>query len=222
GSLTGDRVLAVFSDDADAASGRVHAVTGWEHAQLADPADDFAALVDEAEPAAVETVVEAYAYARAERPDRHLLVRARLAAELGSVSRLLAALGRDDAGAVEVLTTRLHRLDEAVGAAELGRADQRRASLTAVDLRDRRVPRPPPEPADGVDPSSPPVGGADSRASDDAPQDTDADQDAGGEAAHPESGDAADAGGGGEAADPGRGDDADPEVTPSGGSPRAG
>ncbi|MGL4176427.1 MAG: phosphotransferase [Dermatophilaceae bacterium] len=151
GSLTGDRVLAVFADDADAATGRVHAVTGWDHAQLADPADDFAALVDEAEPAAVETVLEAYAYARAERPDPHLLVRARLAAELGAVTRLLVALGRDDADAARTITARLHRLDQTVDAAEPGSAEQRRTSLTPVDVRTRRSSRLPPEPADGIE-----------------------------------------------------------------------
>lgn len=109
GSLTGDRVLAVFADDADAATGRVEAVTGWEHAQLADPADDFAGLVEEAEPAAVETVAEAYAYARSERPDPHLLARAHLAAELGWVTRLLDALGRGDLVAAEAATAQLHQ-----------------------------------------------------------------------------------------------------------------
>ncbi|MGL4744626.1 MAG: phosphotransferase [Dermatophilaceae bacterium] len=108
GSLTGDRVLAVFAADDDATTGTVHAITGWDHAQLADPADDFAALVDEAQPATVETVLEAYAYARAERPDRHLLARARLAADLGWVSRLLTALSRDEMDTAEKVTARLH------------------------------------------------------------------------------------------------------------------
>ncbi|MGL5866578.1 MAG: phosphotransferase [Dermatophilaceae bacterium] len=114
GSLSGDRVLVVFTDDADAASGRVHAVTGWEQAQLADPADDFAALVDEAAPDAVETVLEAYAHARVERPDPHLLTRARLAAELRWVTRLLVAVGRADPGATDAVLATLRHLDDEV------------------------------------------------------------------------------------------------------------
>ena len=45
GDLTGDQVLVVFDDDQDAATGRVKAFTGWEDAKVADPADDFFALV---------------------------------------------------------------------------------------------------------------------------------------------------------------------------------
>ena len=46
GDLAGEQVLAVFEDDEDASTGRVRAFTGWEDAKVADPADDFAALVD--------------------------------------------------------------------------------------------------------------------------------------------------------------------------------
>ena len=45
GDLGGEQILAVFDDDDDAATGRVRAFTGWEDAKVADPADDFAALV---------------------------------------------------------------------------------------------------------------------------------------------------------------------------------
>jgi macrolide phosphotransferase len=48
GDLTGDQVLAVFTDDDDASTGKVRAITGWEDAKVADPADDFAALVADA------------------------------------------------------------------------------------------------------------------------------------------------------------------------------
>ena len=51
GDLTGDQVLVVFDDDGDAASGRVKALTGWEDAKVADPADDFFALVTQTSPA---------------------------------------------------------------------------------------------------------------------------------------------------------------------------
>ena len=94
----------------------MRAITGWEDAKVADPADDFAALVADASPEAVETVLEAYSHTRVERPDANLLVRARLVAELGLLSTLMVALTRKDAGAVEVLTTQLRRLDDAVHA----------------------------------------------------------------------------------------------------------
>ena len=104
----------MFTDDADASTGKVRAITGWEDAKVADPADDFAALVADAPPEAVETVLEAYSHTRVERPDANLLVRARLVAELGLLSTLMVALARKDVGAVEVLTTQLRRLDDAV------------------------------------------------------------------------------------------------------------
>ena len=141
GDLTGDQVLAVFTDDNDAATGKVRAVTGWEDAKVADPADDFAALVADAPPEAVETVLEAYSHTRVERPDPNLLVRARLVAELGLLSTMMVALARKNAGAVEVLTTQLRRLDDAVHASEEP-DDYRRTSLAPVGLR-RRTARPP-------------------------------------------------------------------------------
>ncbi len=136
GDLTGDQVLAVFTDDADASTGRIRALTGWEDAKVADPADDFAALVADAPPGAVETVLEAYAHQRVERPDANLLVRARLVAELGLLGTLMTALTRKDAGAVEVLTTQLRRLDDAVHTDE-DDDDYRRTSLSPVVARAR-------------------------------------------------------------------------------------
>ncbi len=142
GDLTGDQVLAVFTDDSDAASGRIRGMTGWEDAKVADPADDFAPLVAEAPPEAVETVLEAYAHARVERPDANLLVRARLAAELGLLSALMAGLARKDVGAVEVLTTQLRRLDDEIHAARERGDDYRATSLAPVALRTRPAPPP--------------------------------------------------------------------------------
>ena len=142
GDLTGDQVLAVFTDDADSSSGRVKGMTGWEDAKVADPADDFAALVAEAPPEAVETVMEAYAHARVERPDPNLVVRARLAAELGLLSALMDGLARKDVGAVEVLTTQLRRLDDEVHAARERGDDYRTTSLSPVALRVRPAPPP--------------------------------------------------------------------------------
>ncbi|QKE84025.1 phosphotransferase [Arthrobacter sp. NEB 688] len=143
GDLGGEEVLAVFEDQQDAASGRVKAMTGWEDAKVADPADDFAALVAEASPEAVDTVLEAYAHVRVERPDPNLLVRARLGAELRMLGRLTGALARQDVPAVEVLSTQLRRLDASVHAAmERGEDDYRRTSLAPVSPRSRPAPPP--------------------------------------------------------------------------------
>ena len=141
GDLTGDQVLAVFEDDADASTGRIRGLTGWEDAKVADPADDFAAIVNEADPAAVETVLEAYAHARVERPDPNLLVRARLAAELGVLAELMRADARGDEAAVEGFSSRLRRLDDEVHAEDPA-DDYRRSSLTPVALRARATPPP--------------------------------------------------------------------------------
>jgi aminoglycoside phosphotransferase (APT) family kinase protein len=142
GDLTGDQVLAVFTDDADASTGKVRAITGWEDAKVADPADDFAALVADASPETVETVLEAYSHTRVERPDANLLVRARLVAELGLLTTLMVALTRKDVGAVEVLTTQLRRLDDAVHPPTEEPDDYRRTSLAPVGPR-RRTTQPP-------------------------------------------------------------------------------
>ncbi|WP_404381284.1 phosphotransferase [Knoellia locipacati] len=141
GDLTGDQVLAVFEDDADASTGRIRGLTGWEDAKVADPADDFASLVDEADPATVETVLEAYAHARVERPDPNLIVRARLAAELGILADLMRADARGDQAAVEGFSSRLRRLDDEVHAEDPS-DDYRRGSLTPVALRARATPPP--------------------------------------------------------------------------------
>ncbi|WP_157073144.1 phosphotransferase, partial [Kribbia dieselivorans] len=82
GSLRSENVLVTFTDPDDAATGTVKALTGWEDARVGDPADDFAALVADASTEAVHAALEAYAHTRVERPDRNLLVRATLAAEM--------------------------------------------------------------------------------------------------------------------------------------------
>lgn len=128
GDLTGDQVLAVFDDESDAASGRIRALTGWEDAKVADPADDFAALVTQASPEAFETVLEAYSHARVERPDKHLPARARLAAEMRQLSVLMAARAAGDRVLVERLVAALRRLDDRVQAEADAADDYRRTS----------------------------------------------------------------------------------------------
>ena len=110
GDLTGDEVLAVFDDD-DAATGRVRGLTGWEDAKVADPADDFATLSTQASPLALDSVLEAYAHARVDRPDKYLERRARLAGELKLVSELLTAVGSRDQKGIEACAHRLRKLD---------------------------------------------------------------------------------------------------------------
>lgn len=129
GDLTGDQVLAVFDDEEDAATGRVKALTGWEDAKVADPADDFFALVTQASPRAMETLMEAYAHARAERPDIHLLTRARLSAEMRTLAQLMSAVTGGDRLQVERHASALRRLDERVHAEEEAANDYRRGGL---------------------------------------------------------------------------------------------
>ncbi len=112
GGLTGDRVLVTFTDEEDATSGTVRAITGWDEAKVADPADDLATLLAECKPATFETVLEAYAHSRVERPDRHLPRRARLAGELRLLTGLLAAVSSGNQELVEAYAVRLRSLAE--------------------------------------------------------------------------------------------------------------
>jgi aminoglycoside phosphotransferase (APT) family kinase protein len=111
GDLTGDEVLAVFDDNDDATTGHIRGLTGWENAKVADPADDFATLVTQASREAFDTVLEAYAHARVDRPDKYLERRARLAGELKLVSQLMTAVGTRDQGGIEECADRLRALD---------------------------------------------------------------------------------------------------------------
>ena len=112
GDLGGGRVLVSFTDEEDSGTASVRAVTGWEHASVADPADDFAAVADECTAEAFESVLEAYAVARIERPDRHLRLRARLAAELRALRRLLDAVTAAEPQLITRRAAELRALDE--------------------------------------------------------------------------------------------------------------
>lgn len=111
GTLDGPSFLVVFSDDSDAASGRVVGLTGWERAEIADPAEDFARLVELANPRAVDSVFESYALARSQRPDGYLLHRARLASEMRLLHGLAAAVGSGDEAFVRRRSDELRKLD---------------------------------------------------------------------------------------------------------------
>lgn len=115
GALQGRSFRVAFADD-DAASGRVVAVTGWAQAAVTDPAQDFACLVDQAPPPAVESVLESYALARSQRPDLHLLARARLASEMRIVDGLAAAVAGADEARVRRYVDQLRKLDRLTSA----------------------------------------------------------------------------------------------------------
>jgi aminoglycoside phosphotransferase (APT) family kinase protein len=112
GDLTGGRFLVTFSDEEDPETASVRAVTGWEYARVADPADDFAVLVTECSAEAFESIVEAYSVARVERPDRHLRHRARLAAELRVLTQLLDAVNAAEPPLITRRAAELRALDE--------------------------------------------------------------------------------------------------------------
>ena len=129
GDLTGDQVLVVFEDEQNAATGSVKAVTGWEDAKVADPADDFFALATQAPPLALETVMEAYAHTRSERPDPHLLRRARLSAEMRTVAALLSAVAQGDRVQLERHASALRRLDDRLHLEEDSESDYSRPAM---------------------------------------------------------------------------------------------
>lgn len=114
GAIRGQVMLATFSDPQDAATAQIRGITGWEQAMIADPADDFAALCSAASPAAIESVFEAYANSRIDRPDAQLRRRARLAGELAQLHDLLAAVSAGQPERVRWGAGRLRRLAEHV------------------------------------------------------------------------------------------------------------
>lgn len=110
GSVNGWAFLVAFTDD-DAATGRVVAMTHWDQACVTDPAQDFAVLTDELTPAALASVVESYSLARSTRPDPHVMIRARLAAEMRLIKGLAQAVAQDDDDVVQERVDELRKLD---------------------------------------------------------------------------------------------------------------
>ncbi|MEP7332467.1 MAG: phosphotransferase [Terracoccus sp.] len=136
GTFVGENVLASFDDEADAATGRVRGVLAWEEAHIGDPADDFAELIAVASPDAVDSVLEAYAQSRVERPDASLVLRARLAGEMTVVRTLLRALSAGLLGVVEQASEALRDLEEQTGA-----EDRRHEQEDAARLERARLER---------------------------------------------------------------------------------
>ncbi|MDO5712124.1 MAG: phosphotransferase, partial [Micrococcales bacterium] len=116
GRLQEDHLLLAFDDEMDSATGRVVGVTSWEDAQIADPAQDIAALLALCPTDSTDTVMEAYAAARSEPPDAHLAQRASLLAELEYLTELLTARRVGDRTHLSQATEALRRLDDAVSA----------------------------------------------------------------------------------------------------------
>jgi aminoglycoside phosphotransferase (APT) family kinase protein len=112
GDLTGGRFLVTFADEENPETASVRAVTGWEHAKVADPADDFAAIEAECSPETFESIVEAYSLARIERPDRHLRHRAKVVSELRLLTRLLDAVHAAEPPLITRRAAELRVLDE--------------------------------------------------------------------------------------------------------------
>jgi macrolide phosphotransferase len=111
GTFTGQNVLASFEADDDSSSGHVRGVLAWEASRVGDPADDFAELASLAPAETLDAVLEAYAESRIERPDVHLVRRARLAAEMAPLRTLLHALASGQLDVVERTADELRALD---------------------------------------------------------------------------------------------------------------
>lgn len=142
GDLTGDQVLAVFEDEDDASTGKVRGLLGWEDAKVGDPAEDFMALVEQAPEDGLETVLEAYAHTRAERPDPQLVSRARLIAQMSRLALLNTALALGHRDEVDRHAVALRRLDEHLHGEDQSRYAARAAAVAVereADEAARRV-----------------------------------------------------------------------------------
>ncbi|WP_277454665.1 phosphotransferase [Janibacter sp. DB-40] len=115
GDLADGTILAT-PDDGDGPD--IKAFLGWESAQVADPADDIAPLLAAMDPEAFDTVMEAYAHTRVERPDRNLHRRAEVVGEMQLVRTMMSLVAAGDHEGAERSATRLRRLDERIAREE--------------------------------------------------------------------------------------------------------
>jgi macrolide phosphotransferase len=134
GRVDGRALIVVFDSENEATSGHVRGLTGWDHAKVADPADDLAAVVGESPHEAVESVIEAYANSRIERPDPHLRRRAVLVSELRVLDDLLTAATAGEGSLVREFAAALIELEERT------RGDERLAPPPPGDVGTRFVP----------------------------------------------------------------------------------
>lgn len=109
GAIGPDTVLAT-PDDGSAPD--IKAFLAWESAQVADPADDLAPLLAVMDADAFETVMEAYAHTRVERPDRWLRQRAEVIGEMQLVRTMMRLVAAGDDTGAEDCARRLRRLDD--------------------------------------------------------------------------------------------------------------
>lgn len=112
GDLAAEHILVDRAGARGPDQARVSGVLNWGESRVADPADDLAWVVLGASPEALDTVMEAYAMARREQPDRHLLERARLAGELALVRWVLSGVAVDDHTIVDQAVWAMRDLDE--------------------------------------------------------------------------------------------------------------
>lgn len=112
GRLTGEQVLVGEDEQGELV---VRGLLGWEDARVADPADDLAEVVGRLEPDALDTFMEAYAHTRVDRPDRHLLERARLSYEMTLVRQMMAAVAAGDLDRAEEHAAAMRRLEQQTG-----------------------------------------------------------------------------------------------------------
>lgn len=115
GGIDGRHLLVVV----DGSAARLAGVTGWRRAKVADPADDFAAIVRDCDPDTATEIARAYAKARSTRPDRHLLTRAQLIGEFGYVTNLFDALAAGYPDRVTQAVSWLEQLADEVGGDDL-------------------------------------------------------------------------------------------------------
>ena len=151
GSFVGDNLLASFDDEESAEEGHVRGVLAWEESRVGDPADDFADLVQRADPDALDAVLRAYTQSRVERPDNNLLARARLAAEMMPMRVLLRSLAAGTLDLVEAAAEALRALEERTVAEDEQRAEEADRETSAA-LQDQAASLAGPIPARGPAP----------------------------------------------------------------------
>lgn len=114
--------------------GEVSAVTGWEHAGVADPARDFSLLWTHAPQQAFDTAFEAYAAERSDRPDSYLERRIRLMGEMELAYALLASRTMGEEELVEYHAEALEELAFDVEDDTSLVPPPRRAGIEPIDL----------------------------------------------------------------------------------------
>lgn len=137
--------------------GEVSGMTGWEHAGVADPARDFSLLWTHAPRQAFDTVFEAYAAHREDRPDHHLERRIRLMGEMELAYALLRSRTMGEEELVEYHAAALDTLARDVEDDDSLLPPERRGGISPIDVEAPRI----------IDPSDIEVVGSDDSGEDD-------------------------------------------------------